>query len=79
MSFLHPALMHFILPLRAKYLQEDALKWIVILAPTLPQELFESLTKFNRIIFIQGDPLLPENLSRTNITKADKAVILSSG
>ena len=47
---LHPALMHFILPLRAKYLQEDALKWIVILAPTLPQELFESLTKFNRII-----------------------------
>ena len=76
---LHPALVHFILPLRAKYLQEDALKWIVILAPSLPQHLFEAFTKFNRIIFIQGSPLLPENLFRANILNADKAVILSSG
>ena len=71
--------MHFILPLRAKYLQEDALKWIVILAPSLPQHLFEAFTKFSRIIFIQGSPLLPENLFRANILNADKAVILSSG
>ena len=76
---LHPALVHFILPLRAKYLQEDALKWIVILAPSLPQHLFEAFTKFSRIIFIQGSPLLPENLFRANILNADKAVILSSG
>lgn len=76
---LHPALVHFILPLRAKYLQEDALKWIVILAPNLPQHLFDTFTKFNRIIFIQGSPLLPENLFRANILNADKAVILSSG
>ena len=76
---LHPALLHFILPLRAKYLQEDALKWIVILAPYLPQSLFEAFSKFNRIIFIQGSPLLPENLFRANVMNADKAVILSSG
>ncbi len=76
---LHPSLVHFILPLRAKYLQEDSLKWIVILAPNLPQNLFEAFTKFNRIIFIQGSPLLPENLFRANILNADKAVILSSG
>ncbi|MCQ2815745.1 MAG: calcium-activated potassium channel [archaeon] len=76
---LHPALVHFILPLRAKYLKEDSLKWVVILAPNLPQSLFEAFTKFNRIIFIQGSPLLPENLLRANILNADKAVILSSG
>ena len=76
---LHPALLHFILPLRAKYLQEEALKWIVILAPSLPQSLFEAFSRFNRIIFIQGSPLLPENLFRANVVNADKAVILSSG
>ena len=76
---LHPALVHFVLPLRAKYLKEDALKWVVILAPNLPNYLFEAFTKFNRIIFIQGSPLLPENLLRANILNADKAVILSSG
>lgn len=76
---LHPSLVHFILPLRAKYLKEDTLKYVVILAPSLPQTLFEAFTKFKRIIFIQGSPLLPENLLRANILNADKAVILSSG
>ena len=76
---LHPALLHFILPLRAKYLQEDSLKWIVVLAPSLPQSLFEAFSRFNRIIFIQGSPLLPENLFRANVVHADKAVILSNG
>ena len=33
----------------------------------------------NKIIFIQGNPLQPENLFRANITSADIAVILSSG
>ena len=75
----HPALLHFILPLRAKYLQEDALKWIIILAPSLPSSLLEAFTRFNRIIYIQGSPLLPEDLFRANIINADKAVILSSG
>ena len=75
---IHPALIHFILPLRAKHLQVDSLKWIVILAASLPQELFEALNKFSKIIFIQGEAHLEENLSRVKIMEAEKAVIFSS-
>ena len=75
---MHPEILHFILPLRAKYLTEKILKWIVILAPMLPQEIYDALSIFPKIIFIQGDPLHPENLFRENITTADIAVILSN-
>ena len=75
---MHPEIIHFILPLRAKYLTENMLKWVVILAPMLPQEIYDALSIFPKIIFIQGDPLHPENLFRANITTADIAVILSS-
>ena len=75
---MHSEIIHFILPLRAKYLAENMLKWIVILAPVLPQEIHDALSIFPKIIFIQGDPLHPENLFRANITTADIAVILSS-
>ena len=75
---MHPEIIHFILPLRAKYLTESLLKWIVILAPTLPQEIHDALSIFPKVIFIQGDPLHPENLFRANITTADIAVILNS-
>ena len=75
----HPALLHFILPLRAKYLQEEEIKWIIILSPSLPNNLLKDLTHFIRIIYIQGSPLLPEDLFRANITNAEKAVILSGG
>ena len=75
----HPALLHFILPLRAKYLQEEELKWIIILSPSLPSNLLKDLTRFKRIIYIQGSPLLPEDLFRANISNAEKAVILSGG
>ena len=75
---MHQELIHFILPLRNKYLPEKLLKWIVILAPSLPQEIHDSLSKFPKVIFIQGDPLYPENLFRANVATADIAVILSS-
>ena len=75
---MHQELIHFILPLRNKYLPEKLLKWIVILAPSLPQEIHDSLSKFPKVIFIQGDPLYPDNLFRANVTTADIAVILSS-
>ena len=75
---MHTEILHFILPLRAKYLTENMLKWIVILAPMLPQETYDALSIFPKIIFIQGDPLHPENLFRANITTADIAVILTS-
>ena len=74
----HHELIHFILPLRSKYLPENLLKWIVILAPALPQDIHDTLVKFPKVIFIQGDPLYPENLFRANITTADIAVILCS-
>lgn len=76
---IHPEIIHFILPLRANYLPEKSLKWIVILSPSLPQELHDALSVFPKIIFIQGSPLQPENLFRANITTAEIAVILSSG
>ena len=75
---MHHELIHFILPLRNKYLPEKLLKWIVILAPSLPEEIHDSLSKFPKVIFIQGDPLYPENLFRANVATADIAVILSS-
>ena len=75
---MHSEIIHFILPLRAKYLAENMLKWIVILAPILPQEIHDALSIFPKIVFIQGDPLHPENLFRANITTADIAVILSN-
>ena len=74
----HHELIHFILPLRGKYLPENLLKWIVILAPSLPQDIHDTLIKFPKVIFIQGDPLYPENLFRANITTASIAVILCS-
>ena len=42
---MHQELIHFILPLRNKYLPEKLLKWIVILSPFLPQEIHELLCK----------------------------------
>ena len=75
---MHHEILHFILPLRSKYIPEKLLKWIIILAPNLPTEIHDALSKFQKIIFIQGDPLYPDNLFRANITSADIAVILGS-
>ncbi len=75
---MHQEIVNFILPLRKKYLPEKLLKWIVILAPFLPQEIHKILCKFPKIIFIKGDPLFSEHLFRANILSADIAVILSS-
>ena len=75
---MHEELINFILPLRSKSLPEKLLKWIVILSPILPQEIHETLCKFPKIIYIKGDPLIPDNLYRANIVSADIAVILSS-
>ena len=58
---------------------EDDLKWVIILSPSMPTNLLKDLTGFNRIIYIQGSPLLPEDLFRANVANAEKAVILSGG
>ena len=74
----HPEIVHFILPLRAKYLTKKMIKWIVILAPNLPEDIQNILSIFPKIIYIEGDPLYPENLHRCNIASAEIAVILNN-
>ncbi len=71
----HPSLYYFILPLRAKYLGEENLKWVVILANDISKE-WDSISRFEKIIYINGSPLNTEDLYRANIEYADKAVIL---
>jgi hypothetical protein len=57
--------MHFILPLRAKYLkasQQD----IVIITPvqTIPTQIWESISRFPKIFLVNGSPLLVDVLRR---------------
>ena len=75
---MHNEIIHLILPLRAKYIPEKAVKWIVILANYLPHDIHDIISNFPKIIFIQGDPLKPEFLHKANISSADIAVILNS-
>lgn len=72
----HPSLYYFILPLRAKYLGRENIKWVVILAQDMPKDLWDSISRFENIILINGSPLNVEDLYRANIEYADKAVIL---
>ena len=74
----HPELIQFILPLRSKSIPIKLLKWIVILTPNLPQEIHDKLSKFPKIIYIQGDPLNPNDLMRANVIVADIAIILGA-
>ena len=74
----HSEIIHFILPLRAKYLTKKMLKWIVILSPNLSQEIQDILSIFPKIIYIQGDPLYTYNLHKCNIATAEIAVILNN-
>lgn len=74
---IHSSIMHFILPLRAKYL-ESKQQDIVIITPiqTIPSEIWDSISRFPRIFLINGSPLMVEVLRKAQIHKADKAVIL---
>ena len=74
----HPSLYYYILPLRAKYLGKENLKYLVILSNNMSQELIDSISRFENIILIEGSPLSIEDLLRANIEYADKAVILGS-
>jgi len=73
---IHSSIMHFVLPLRAKYL-ESKIQDIVIITPiqTIPSDIWDTISKFPRIFLINGSPLLVEVLRKAQIHKADKAVI----
>lgn len=72
---IHSAIYHFILPLRARYLKN--IQYIVIISedPIRP-DIWESISRFPRILLINGSPLSKETLLKANINYADKAVIL---
>lgn len=72
---IHSAIYHFILPLRARYLKN--IQYIVIISdePIRP-EIWESISRFPRILLINGSPLNKETLLKANVNYADKAVIL---
>lgn len=71
---LHPSVYYFIQPLRAKYLKE--IQYVVILSPEKPGEVWDQISRFSKILFVKGNPLLEEDLQRANINNAAKAVIL---
>ncbi|KAL4463512.1 hypothetical protein ABPG72_007613 [Tetrahymena utriculariae] len=70
----HPSIYYFILPLRAKYLREY--QHIVILSDQKPTQMWDSISRFPFITYIQGSPYVKQDLINANVTYADKAVIL---
>jgi hypothetical protein len=82
---MHSSIVHFLRPLRAKYLKQC--QYIVILSNKRPtDEEWEAISVFAKIIHIKGmfisflhwkgSPLDIKDIMKTNITKASKAVIL---
>ena len=52
---------------------------MIILNPTHPDtEIMECISRFPKVFYIKGSPLLQEDLLRANIEFADKAVILGN-
>ena len=74
----HPSLYYYILPLRARYLGKENLKYLVLLTNDMPKDLWDSISRFENIILINGSPLNIEDLLRANIEYADKAVVLGN-
>ncbi|CAD8213071.1 unnamed protein product [Paramecium octaurelia] len=72
---IHPSIYYFLLPLRAKYLKE--IQYVVILAPEKPTEIWDQINRFPKVKFVQGSPLISEDLQRASIHCADKAVIFA--
>ena len=72
----HRELYKYILPLRAKYLGPENLKYIVILTQNMPKNLWDSISRFEKIILINGSPLNKDDLYRANVEFASKAIIL---
>ena len=72
----HSKIYKYILPLRAKYIGAENMKYIVVLAQNIPKNLWDSISKFEKIILINGSPLNRDDLLRANIEFASNAIIL---
>ena len=74
----HPALYYYLLPLRAKTIGKKNLKDVIILTQNMNKDLWESISKFERIVLIEGSPLNIEDLHKANIEYASKVVLLET-
>ncbi len=71
-------LIDFIKPLRAKYIKKIDCPSIVILSKELPDDrIWNSMSLFDEIFLIQGDPMNKKDLIRAGIQTAGKVIILS--
>ena len=71
-------LIDFIKPLRAKCLKKIDCPSIVILSKELPDDkIWNSMSLFDEIFLIQGDPMNKKDLIRAGIQTAGKVIILS--
>ena len=70
-------LIDFIKPLRAKYIPKEDCPSIVILSNELPDDkVWNSISYFDEIFLVQGNPLERRDLLRAGILSASKVVIL---
>lgn len=68
----------FIKPLRAKHLPKAKCPTIVILSKEVPDDkLWSTISFFEQIYIVEGDPMKKEDLQRAGIKNATKVVILS--
>ena len=74
----HPALYSYLLPLRSKNIPRKNLKYIIILAQDISKELWNSISKLEKIIVIEGSPLNIDDLYKANIEFASQVVILEN-
>jgi hypothetical protein len=71
-------LIDFIKPIRAKYIPKENCPSIVILNQKLPSDkIWNSISYFDEIFLVQGNPMNEKDLLRAGILSASKVVILS--
>ena len=73
-------LIDFIKPLRSKNLPKRIVPTIVILSKELPDDkIWNTISFFEQIYLVQGDPMKRSDLKRAGIKSAKKVVILAPG
>lgn len=73
-----PKLFDFIKPLRAKHIPKSECPSIVILSKVLPDDrVWNSISFFDELFLVQGDPMKTKDLLRAGINTANKVIILA--
>lgn len=74
----HPALYYYLLPLRSKHIGKKNMKYIIILTQEINEDIWKSISRFEKLILIEGSPLNIDDLYRANIEYASQVVILDN-